>query len=437
MTDTTATAPNVNFFDPETNHCPYPAYDQLREEAPVWVDPRTGMFVLTRFEDIKTVLADPELFTNEVGSAAGMTEKAMKPTDPAEIKRMEEEAAAEAEIRQLYVDKGWVPGRNLDALDGDKHNQLRRMMSQAFRPSRIKQLDPYVEQLSGDLFDKILSDRKCEWVSAFAVPLPLYTIGKQMGVSPEDMPKIKAWTDAWVQRLGLMQTMEERRWSAEQEIEAQHFFQAIFERLRKQPEDTVLSDLVNKEIPEWGRTLTDEELHGEMMADIFVGGSETTTNALSAGLLRLIQEPELWDRLKSDPEAYLPTFIEEVVRTEGPVQGLLRQAGRDTELHGVSIPRGSVLNLRFAAGNRDHRAFECPADIDLERDAAKGHLAYGYGQHFCLGAALARRELYWGFKGLTERVASMRLDPDAGPLEYQPSYFLRGLKELHVELVPR
>ena len=107
------------------------------------------------------------------------------------------------------------------------------------------------------------------------------------------MPRIKAWTDAWVQRLGLMQTFEERIWSAREEIEAQHYFQPIFERLRVQPEDTLLSDLVNSEIPEWGRPLTDDELHAEMMADLFVGGSETTTNALAGGVRMLIEHPDV------------------------------------------------------------------------------------------------------------------------------------------------
>ena len=108
------------------------------------------------------------------------------------------------------------------------------------------------------------------------MPLPLIVIGKQMGAPEEDIWRIKAWTDAWVQRLGMMQTEEEMVWSTEQEIEAQHYFQPIFERLRREPDDTLLSDLVNTEIPEWGRPLNDNELHAEMMADTFVGGSETT-----------------------------------------------------------------------------------------------------------------------------------------------------------------
>ncbi len=431
------TADEVNFFDPETNRCPYPAYQLLRDQAPVWKDPQTGMFVLTRYEDIRTVLLDPERFTNRVGSAAGMTEKAVRPDDPEEAARMDAEAEWNRRIQAVYEDDGWVTVPTLDALDPPKHMELRHMFDQAFRPGRISELDPFVEDLANRLFDDIMSERRCDWVQALAIPLPLYTIGRQMGVPEEDMPKIKAWTDAWVQRLGLMQTPEERLWSARKEVEAQQYFQPIFERLRRHPEDTLLSDLVNNEVPEWGRSLTDNELHSEMMADFFVGGSETTTNALAAGLVALVEDPGLWERLCADPERLLPVFVEEVIRTEGPVQGLLRETAVDVEMHGVTMPAGSVVNLRFAAGNRDERHFSCPAAIDLDRERPKTHLAFGLGGHFCLGAPLARREMYYGFKVLIERVESVRFVDGANDFDYHPNYFLRGLKALHVELTPR
>lgn len=428
----------INFFDPETNDCPYHAYTAMRDEAPVWQDPHTGMYFVTRFEDVRAILANTEVYTNRTGSAAGNTEKAVRPTDPEEIRKQEEAAAQEREIQALYEEKGWVPVGTLDARDGEDHAQLRRVFNDAFRPRRIKELDPYVENLAYKLLDEILAKgARTDWVADFAIPLPLYTIGKQMGVPEGDMPMIKKWTDAWVQRLGLMQTMDERRWSAEQEIEGQQYFQKIFDRLREHPEDTVLSDLVNVPIPEWGRPLNDNELHSEMFADIFVGGSETTTNALSAGVKELIEHPELWEALKADPEGTLPTFVEEVVRIEGPVQGLLREVAEDVELHGVKIPAGSVVHVRFAAGNRDPRQYERAGEIVLDRAGPRTHLGYGFGVHFCLGAPLARRELYWSFKALVDRVESMRFVPDANDFAYAPNYFLRGLKQLHVELTPK
>jgi cytochrome P450 len=152
-----------------------------------------------------------------------------------------------------------------------------------------------------------------------------------------------------------------------------------------------LSELVNTEIEAWGRTLNDNELHAEMMADTFVGGSETTTNALSAGIKLLIEKPDIWNKLKSDPNKYLKVFIEEVLRLESPVQSLMRHTVNNVELSGVNIPKGSVINVRYAAANRDEEFFENPEEIDLERKKPGSHLAFGSGIHHCLGAPLARR----------------------------------------------
>ncbi|MEL0306702.1 MAG: cytochrome P450, partial [Halieaceae bacterium] len=129
-----------------------------------------------------------------------------------------------------------------------------------------------------------VDDGQCEWVKQFAIPLPLLVIGKQMGANPDDIWRIKAWTEAFFHRISLMQSEEEELVSVRKEIEAQHYFQPIFERLREHPDDSLLSALVNTVIEEWGRPMNDNELHAEMMADTFVGGSETTTNAISAGV---------------------------------------------------------------------------------------------------------------------------------------------------------
>ena len=134
-----------------------------------------------------------------------------------------------------------------------------------------------------------------------------------MGIeNEEDLWKIKKSTDAFFHRIGMMLSQEEELETIEREIEGQHYFQPIFEKLRKFPNDTLLSELVNTEIEQWGRTLNDNELHAEMMADTFVGGSETTTNALSAGIKLLIEKKDVWGMLKENSEKYLKVFVEEV-----------------------------------------------------------------------------------------------------------------------------
>ena len=235
--------------------------------------------------------------------------------------------------------------------------------------------------------------------------------------------------------MGLMQTHEEMRWSVEMEIEGQHYFQKLFDKLRAEPDDTLLSALVNTEVPEWGRPLTDNELHAEMFADVFVGGSETTTNALAEGIVMLIENPDVWAKLKSDLIAYLEPFCEEVLRLESPVQGLSARPSTTSSLHGVTIPAGSVLNLRYAAGNRDERQFECPEEIDLDRKGLR-RLAFGVGSHHCLGAPLARREMYYGFKALVDRVERLWFVEGANDFSHHQNFFPRALKEVHVGFEP-
>jgi cytochrome P450 len=412
--------PAVNLFDPETQQCPYPAYRQLRDEAPAYRCPVTGMYVITRFEDVRRVLTDSENFTNRTAAPTDATDL------PPRYRR----------VKELFETEGWVPAATLAGRDDPDHKAMRSMFDEAFRPRKIKELDGEVRDLAYRLIDDFIGDGHCEWVRQFAVPLPLLIIGRQMGADPRDIWRIKEWTEAFFHRISMMLDEEAELETVRKEIEAQHYFQPIFERLRKHPDNTLLSELVNRVISEWGRPLTDNELHAEMMADTFVGGSETTTNAISAGVKLLIEQPDVWDKLKSDRERYLKNFIEEVLRLESPVQSLMRATARDVEIGGTLIPAGSLINVRYAAANRDERRFEHPEQIDLERKGAGGHMAFGSGTHHCLGAPLARRELLWSFTALLDRIDEMWFAEGRNDFRYHPHYLLRSLKELHIEFRP-
>jgi cytochrome P450 len=410
---------DINLLDQRLQNCPYPAYELLRNEAPVWKDPITGFYVISRFEDLRAILLDTDSYISNMRGSGSSRE------------RLDKDRATR--MLDLYKEKGWVPAPTLAGRDDPNHKQMRTMFNEAFRPRKINAMDPFVRDTAYKLIDDFIEDGSCDWMHQYAVPLPLIVIGHQMGVPEEDIWQIKAWTDAWVQRLGMMQTEDEELWSVEMEIEAQHYFQKIFDRLRQTPDDTLLSDMVNRVIPEWGRPLNDNELHAEMMADTFVGGSETTTNAIAYGMKLLIENPQVWARLKQDPDTHLKTFCEEVVRLEGPVQGLFRLASKDIELHGVTIPAGAMINIRYAAANRDEREFEGPAELDLDRKKPARHLGFGSGVHHCLGAPLARRELYWAFRALCDRVDEMQFAPGKNTFEVVPNFSLRALKELHIE----
>ena len=406
----------IDFFDRTTNDCPYPAYQTLRDEAPVWIDPRTGMYVISRYDDVKAVLLDTERFTS------------VRPT--------RRQGSLGETVQAMYRERGWVPAPTLASRDDPNHKQMRSLFNHAYRPNRVKGLEPVIEAYSRELFDSFIDEGRCDFVRQFAVPLPLMVIAVQVGANLNDIWRIKAWTDAWVQRLGLMQTPDEVIWSTEMEIEAQQYFQAIFERLRAEPNDTLLSELVNTEIPEWGRPLTNEELHAEMMADTFVGGSETTTNALSAGVRLLIENPSQWTALKADPDRCLPILVEEVLRLESPVQALFRTATVDVTMHGVDIPSGSMVSVRYGSANRDERCFANADTFDLTRSDVRQHLAFGHGVHHCLGAPLARRELLHGFRQLVRRIGSMWFVDDANDFSIAPNYSLRALNHLHIGFTP-
>ncbi|WP_299195494.1 cytochrome P450 [uncultured Erythrobacter sp.] len=414
--------PEINLFDAELQQCPYDAYKQLRDEAPVYNIPGTDMWVVSRYEHVREVLMDPQRFPSSAAdsqfrASAGDMERAQM-------------------VMARFKEKGWLPAPTLNGRDDPNHKQMRAMFNQAFKPSKIKEIDPEVQGLAYELIDGFLEDGHCEWVKQFCVPLPLFIIGEQMGAKREDMWRIKRWTDAFFQRISLMLPADKHMEMVDREIEAQHYFQPIFERLRDNPDDSLISVLVNTVIEEWGRPLTDNELHAEMMADTFVGGSETTTNALAAGMKLLIENKDVWRQLKSDPGKYMKTFVEEVVRLESPVQSLMRFVNEETELAGVAIPKGAMINVRFAAANRDERVFECPEKLDLDRPKAGAHMGFGSGTHHCLGAPLARRELIWGFTAVVDRFEDMWFAEGKNDFEYHPHFLLRSLKELHIEFEP-
>jgi cytochrome P450 len=416
MTEATITRPVDSFLDPDTVECPFPMYERLLEEKPVYIDPISGFYIITRFEDARRALLSPQVF-----ASGGVTEKLRDGVHPERAERM----------RDIYRRKGWLPGDSLGLQDEPVHSETRAIFDAAFRASRIRELDPLVRDEAYALVEAFADAGGAEVVSQYAIPLPLNIIGLQMGVERHELPQIKAWTEAWMRRLSLLQTEEQEVESIEAEIEAQHFFKKKFDALRAQPNNTLLSDLVNTPRSD-GRTLTDAELCGHIMADTFVGGSETTTNAIAAGIRMLAEDPAKVRLLQSDPDTHVRPFLEEVLRLQSPVQVLYRLAVQDAEVAGVKIPKGSIVGICYAAANRDPRRFGCPADVDLTRSSPGAHLAFGAGLHTCLGAPLARRELHWAFTAFVERLDDIALPPGRNDFRHHPHAMLRALRELHV-----
>jgi cytochrome P450 len=421
MNDQTSTPRPDTLFDGSVQQCPYDFYDKLREEAPVYKDPVTGIYVVTRYDLVRQVLMDPDSFI------ASRRDDARD-----QIKTLHQQA-----IVREFQEKGWVPGKSVGQYDEPDHGAVRSIFDNTFRAGKMKDFDDTIRMVLNELFDSFIDSGKVEWISQVAIPLPMMVFATQMGAPREDLAMIRHWTDAWVSRLGMMLPPDKEMETVRLQIEAQHYFQPRIEALRGNPDGSFFSDLVNMEVPGWGRTLTDNEIHAHLMGDTFVGGGETTSNAFGGGIRLLIENPDVWERLKADPEKHLNRFVEEMLRLESPVQGLTRFAARDVELAGVAIPAGSTVGVQYAAANRDPERFPMPAKFDMDRKNAGAHLAFGSGVHHCLGAALARRELYWCYHTVVERFDRFWLSPEQEGYEYEPNLFLRRMKTLHLEFTPR
>lgn len=400
-----STPDEVDLLESAQSRCPWKSYEILREQAPVWKDPRTGIYVISRYEDIQNVLFDTETFVASVPAG---------------------DDTHRPEIRALYEEKGMLPATTMNGHDDPMHKQIRGLMDFAFRAKRVELLTPYLQDLSERLIAGWIDKGEIDLIEDYSGPMSLRTMTRVMGVPEEDGPMIDAWADAWVQRLSETMASEDEIWSAEQEIEAQHYFQKVIDRLRNEPDDSLISDMVNGEVKEWGHGLSDSQLHIEILVDMFVGG-RATAPALASAVLILIRNPDLWNKVRHDPDTYLNVFIEEALRTDGPQQGNPRRTSRDVEIAGTVIPEGSLINARWGAGNRDPRQFgDDAAEIDLNRERPRQHLAFGVGTHHCIGNALARAELRYGLLGLINNVERMWLLDEDKPLEYLTSYILRG-----------
>ena len=421
MNEQTGFTASDTMFDAGVQQCPYMLYDRLREQAPVYRDPVTGIYIVTRYDLVRQVLMDPENFI------ASRRDDARD-----QIKSLHQQA-----IVKEFQDKGWVPGPSVGQYDEPKHGQVRAVFDETFRAGKMREFDPIIKGVLNELFDGFIHTGKVEWVSQVAIPLPMMVFATQMGAAREDLAMIRRWTDAWVSRLGMMLPPEEEMKTVALQIEAQHFFQPMIEKLRGNPDGTFFSDLVNMEVPGWGRTLTDNEIHAHLMGDTFVGGGETTSNSFAGGMRILLENRDVWEQLKADPDRYLKGFVEEMLRLESPVQGLTRFAARDMELAGVPIPAGSTIGVQYAAANRDPARFPDPEDFRLDRKNAGAHLAFGSGVHHCLGAALARRELTLCFETVVERFDDFWLAPEQDGYEYEPNLFLRRMKALNLEFRAR
>jgi cytochrome P450 len=295
-----------------------------------------------------------------------------------------------------------------------------------------------VRTLCERLVDDWQGRERVDFIRDFAVPVPVTTVAYILDVPDDRQVDFKRWADQSVAAIGRAISDEQRLESQRAIVEQQHWFAEQIERRQAEPRDDFLSNLLD------ARLTSEDEIEGEPLSmgemlsiirQIQVAGSETTTSLLADAMVFLSHRPDIWKRMQEEP-SFINDVVEESLRLASPNQGLFRIATRDCEIEGVEIAKGSAIWVMFGSANRDERVFDDPGQFEPTRRNLKEHLALGKGVHYCLGAALARLEARIALEVLSERIESFSV-VDESALRYAPSFILRGLEHLQLDVTYR
>ena len=407
MTTTTMSksSPTLSLYqllDPEVLANPYPLYERLRTEAPVYWDPYLHAWVVTRYADVITVLhrfSANRTPTPEQLAAIGLAELA---------------PVAQVMVKQMLF------------MDAPDHTRLRGLASTAFTPARVEALRSHIREILDDLLEPLLASGRMDVIADLAAPLPAIVTAEMMGVPTADADQLKEWSADFAEVLGNFQHNPDRASRTLKCVEEMtNYFREAIQTQREQPRDGLINALLTAEID--GDRLTEEEIIANCIVTM-VGGQETTTNLIGNGVLTLLRHPDELERLRNDL-SLIPSAVEELLRYESPSQHTARICPEDTELGGKKIRKGQAVIAVMGAGNRDPERFPDPDRLDLGRTDNR-HLAFGWASHFCFGAPLARIEGQLAFEAIARRLSNLELEP--GPLVWRDNLGLRGLTSLRV-----
>ncbi len=416
--------------DQEQLACPYPLFADLRDGSPVHWSEHLGAWVLTRYDDVLAVLHDTARFSS------------LMPTGPERRGRVMGRALAELSVDPAmapYLAYAQSQGMAAVLLNADPpdHVRQRKLVNAAFRPRRLAALEPFItdvaRRLAADLAAALAAVRPAgggagvDVVSSFAVALPMTVIAAALGVPTAELATFKRWSDDLVMPVGNQApTVDQVRAYLVTNQEFGQYFAARIAERQATPTEDILSDVANAVLPAGERLTLAEQL--SMLTQFLVAGNETTTKLLTNMINQLALSPALQARVRADPSLVEP-LVEESLRFEAPVGGLFRRALVDVEIGGQLIPAGQHVWVLYAAANRDGCRFADPDAFDPDRPNAKDHLAFGHGEHYCLGVGLARAEARIGINAVLDAVDHLALVPDQ-PVEYEDTFVLRGLRHL-------
>lgn len=400
----------LNPFDPSLLSDPWDYYRRVRERAPVYREPNTGIFLISSFSAVSAVLRDWERFSNRFARAMGGL--GQPPPEVLEVAK-----------------QGYPAVDTMLTADPPEQKRFRKLVNKAFSAKRVDALAAHVEEIAHQLVERIESRGRAELLSEFAQPLPLTVIAEQLGAPREDLARFRKWTDGFVAQLSGVASLAGQVEAARLIVEFQHYFAARIEERRKAPQDDIISDIVHAQVE--GEHSLDVTEMLSILQQLLVAGNETTASAIVEGVWLLIQHPAQLARVQREP-ALIPNLVEEVLRLATPTANMWRLCTQDSEVEGTKIPAGSMCMVRFAAANRDPAQFPDPERFDVGRSNAAEHLAFGQGIHHCIGAALARKEMTVAFRTLLGRLDGFALDASAPAPRHKPNILLWGFDSLPI-----
>jgi cytochrome P450 len=391
---------------------PFPFFARLREAQPVYWNAQYSFWMLTRYQDVKWALQSPAKFSSATGG---------------EIARRSEHLPQDTRASFDICSRFWYTA--IQATDAPRHAHQRHPLMKALTPALIAQMQGAISQRVERLLDGLQQAGTVDFVAQFAYPLPSLVIFDLLGLPPEHHQIIHQSAAGIVKfpTAALRGDFSQVAQIAEHLKRAEVVLKELILKRRAAPMEDLISTLVNEDGT--GSRLSDDEIV-VLCNFLLTAGHETTANLLAGSMRFLLSERQLWDQLREHPEL-LGDAIEELLRFISPVLWVTRVVTEDVELAGQVLPKGSRVLLGTGAANHDPAEFRDPETLDLTR--AKPHsLAFGYGPHFCIGAALARLETQVALLGLMRRTPNITLESKT--FDYRPIHFLRALKTLQVSL---
>ena len=401
-----------DLHDPAVIADPYPTYARMRQQQPVWHNPASGSWVVTRYADVQRFLLASETSNHRVDELlARIPKSAGLCTEP---------------LREVLMPR-------LLFTEGEQHTRLKRLIMQTFAPQHVQMYGNVVAERLRLLLDALPVGEPVDFLAKVTNLLPGMVILSILGISVEDEDRMKGWTDdiyAWIgHSSGSIVDRTERALGAVDGLKARLL--ELISEVRHRPRADMLSALVHAE--EEGLILSDVELVANVIG-LVNAGQETTTCLLANGLIRLLQFPEQQERLRANP-SLIESAVEEMLRFDAPAQFIARHVEQPLEIEGIQLEPGALIALGLASANRDESAFDRPNDFDVGR-SPNPHLSFGHGIHFCAGNALARMEAKQMFVALLERFRSIRLACSASALPWRPTTSFRCPLSLPVVLQP-